>query len=113
MFERIKNFFTKQSQTFKAIVATTLGQPQWTPKNYANFAKEGYQNNVYVYACVRQIAMAVAGIPWLVYRKGRRAVEEVEDHPLALLLRRPNPWQGGSRFFENLTAFLMLSGNSC
>ncbi len=112
MFERIKSFFTKQSQTFRAIISITLGQPQWTPKNYASFAKEGYQSNVYVYACVRQIVMAVAGIPWIVYRKGRRVIEELDDHPLAKLLRRPNPWQGGSRFFENLAAFLMLSGNS-
>lgn len=112
MFERIKSFFTKQSQTFRAIISITLGQPQWTPKNYASFAKEGYQSNVYVYACVRQIVMAVAGIPWIVYRKGRRVIEELDDHLLAKLLRRPNPWQGGSRFFENLAAFLMLSGNS-
>jgi HK97 family phage portal protein len=112
LFERFKKWFQKQSQTTRAIVATTLGQPQWTPKNYASFAKEGYQNNVYVYACVRQIAMAVAGIPWIVYRKGRRAVEELEDHPLAKLLQRPNPWQGGARFIENVVAYLMLSGNS-
>lgn len=113
MFERFKTWFQKQSQTTRAIVAMMLSQPVWTPRNYANFAKEGYQNNVYVYACVRQIAMAVAGIPWIVYRQGRGGkVEELDDHPLAQLLERPNPWQGGSRFFENLVAFLMLSGNS-
>lgn len=113
MFEKLKAWFQKQSQTTRAIVAMMLGQPVWTPRNYANFAKEGYQNNVYVYACVRQIAMACAGIPWLVYRRGRRGkVEELDDHPLVSLLKQPNPWQGGSRFFENLVAFLMLSGNS-
>lgn len=113
MFERLKTWFQKQSQTTRAIVAMMLGQPVWTPRNYASFAKEGYQNNVYVYASVRQIAMAVAGIPWIVYRQSRRGkVEELDDHPLAKLLQRPNPWQGGSRFFENLTAFLILSGNS-
>lgn len=113
MLERFKTWFQKQSQTTRAIVAMMLGQPVWTPRNYASFAKEGYQSNVYVYACVRQIAMAVAGIPWIVYRKGRGGkVEELDDHPLAQLLESPNPWQGGSRFFENLAAFLMLSGNS-
>lgn len=113
MFERFRTWFQKQSQTTRAIVAMMLGQPVWTPRNYASFAKEGYQSNVYVFACVRQIAMAVAGIPWIVYRKGRGGkVEELDDHPLAQLLERPNPWQGGSSFFENLAAFLMLSGNS-
>lgn len=113
LFERIKAWFQKQSQTTRAIVAMMLGQPIWTPRNYASFAKEGYQANVYVFACIRQIAMACAGIPWLVYRKGRRGtVEELDDHPLAGLLRRPNPWQGGSRFIENVVGYLMLSGNS-
>lgn len=113
MLERIKAWFQKQSRTTRAIVAMMLGQPVWMPKNYASFAKEGYKGNVYVFACIRQIAMACAGIPWLVYRRGRRgAVEELDDHPLAKLLKRPNPWQGGGRFIENAVAFLMLSGNS-
>src|SRR5690606_756512 len=103
----------KQSRTARAILSLTLGQPAWTPRTYASFAKEGYQANVYVFAAIRQIAMACAGIPWLVYRKNRSGrVEELEDHPLATLLNRPNPWQGSGRFFENVTAFLMLSGNS-
>lgn len=113
MLEKVRTWFQKQSRIVRAIVATTLGQPVWTPRNYASFAKEGYQKNVYVYACVKQIAMACAGIPWLVYRRGRRGVvEELDDHPLAKLMQRPNPWQGGGRFIENVVAFLMLSGNS-
>lgn len=112
MFERLK-MRLKQSRTARAILSLTLGQPVWTPRNYTNFAKEGYQANVYVFAAIRQIAMACAGIPWLVYRKNRSGqVEELEDHPLVTLLNRPNPWQGSGRFFENVTAFLMLSGNS-
>ena len=112
MFERLK-MRLKQSRTARAILSLTLGQPVWTPRNYTSFAKEGYQANVYVFAAIRQIAMACAGIPWLVYRKNRSGqVEELDDHPLVTLLNRPNPWQGSGRFFENVTAFLMLSGNS-
>src|SRR5690606_16793202 len=112
MFERLK-MRVKQSRTIRAILAVTLGQPVWTPRNYASFAKEGYQANVYVFAAIRQIAMACAGIPWLVYRRGRDGrVEELEDHPLVSLLERPNTLLGGGRFFENVVALLMLSGNS-
>jgi HK97 family phage portal protein len=113
VLDRVKAWLQKQSRAARAIVSLTLGQPVWTPRDYAGFARQGYQRNVYVYACVKQIAMACAGIPWVVYRKGRRGmVEELEDHPLARLLRRPNPWQGGSRFIENTVAFLMVAGNS-
>ena len=66
-----------------------------------------------MYACVRQIAMACAGIPWLVYRTTNDGtIEELENHPLKELLNGPNPWQGGSEFFESVVGFLMLAGNS-
>jgi len=113
LFEGLTKMFRKQSQATRALVEMTLGQPVWTTRNYANFAKEGYGSNVYVYACVRQIAMACAGIPWLVYRTANDGtVEELESHPLKELLNGPNPWQGGSEFFESVVGFLMLAGNS-
>jgi len=60
----LKEFFgVKQSNTTRAIIETTLGQPVWTPKDYANFAREGYCNNVYVYACVRHTHKHYYNIP--------------------------------------------------
>jgi len=103
----------KESRTTQAIVMETLGKPIWTPRDYANFAREGYAKNVYVYACVRTISMAIAGIPWLVYQKlPNGELQEVPEHPLAQLLQKPNPYQGGSSFFENIAGYLMLAGNA-
>jgi len=103
----------KESRTTQAIVMETLGKPVWTPRDYANFAREGYAKNVYVYACVRTISMAIAGIPWLVYQKlPNGELQEVPEHPLAQLLQKPNPYQGGSSFFENIAGYLMLAGNA-
>lgn len=116
IFENLKAFFqgqTKQSSTTRAIVETTLRQPIWTPKDYANFAKEGYCNNVYVFACVKTISLAIAGIPWIVYQRQRNGeIIELPNHPLRNILERPNPWQGGSSFFEDVAGYLMLSGNA-
>lgn len=116
IFENVKAFFqgqTKQSSTTRAIVETTLRQPIWTPKDYANFAKEGYCNNVYVFACVKTISLAIAGIPWIVYQRQRNGeIIELPNHPLRNILERPNPWQGGSSFFEDVAGYLMLSGNA-
>lgn len=116
IFENLKAFFqgqTKQSSTTRAIVETTLRQPIWTPKDYANFAKEGYCNNVYVFACVKTISLAIAGIPWIVYQRQRNGeIIELPNHPLRNILERPNPWQGGNSFFEDVAGYLMLSGNA-
>lgn len=103
----------KASATTRSVVQMFLGrQPVWTPKNYEQLAKEGYQQNVTVYACVNEIAQAIGSLDWLLTRKGRggRAVE-LDAHPLLDLLRRPNPFEGRAFFFGKLAGFLMLSGN--
>jgi len=49
----------------------------------------------------------------VVYQQKRNGdVVELYDHPLSKLLKRPNPWQGGSSFFESVVGYLMLSGNA-
>lgn len=104
----------KQVPAAGALVAFFGGGPVWTSRNYQHLAREGYERNGVVYACVGLIARSVAGIPWVLYRfpGSRDRVEEIEEHPLLDLLERPNPWQGQAEFFEALTAFLLLAGNS-
>lgn len=102
-----------KSQTYRAILRTMLPTAVWSAINYEGFAKEGYQANVYVYACVRQIARAMGGIPWIVYQKKKNGdLEEVEDHPLMALFRRPNPQQGWSSFVESWISNVNLFGNA-
>lgn len=111
--DAMRRRFTKASATTRAVVGLMLGRPVWTPVNYEKLAKEGYRQNVYVMSCVRLIATSCAGIPWLLYKRGRKGQwDEIETHPLLDLLKRPNPEQGGARFFETVVSYLMLSGNS-
>ena len=112
-FWRLLGRSTKQSRTFGAILLTTPGFPLWSPKDYGAFVREGYKKNVYVFSCVRMIAMACAGIPWLAYSmEGDRLVEIPPNHPLRELLARPNPFEGWGRFIEEVVSYLYLTGNS-
>src|SRR5574343_203342 len=113
MFEWLKKLFSKQSRTYNSIVRFTSGQAVWTPKDYENFAKEGYENNVYVYSCVRLIAQSCAGIPWLLYEKKKEKIEELDyNHPLLKIWKRPNPFEGFGAWFEAMVSYLLLSGNT-
>ncbi len=94
--------------TRSLVMLVTPGQPVWTPRNFEQLSREGYEANVTVYACVNEYAKAIAGLSW-VLSQGKK---EVDEHPLLSLLARPNPWQGGGRFFETFTGYLMLSGNA-
>jgi HK97 family phage portal protein len=85
----------------------------WMPKDYANFARQGYQACVDAYACIELIARSVAGIPLLLYqvdKSGKRT--EVTDHPIIGLLQRPNPEQGFSAFIRSVLTYKLISGNS-
>jgi phage portal protein BeeE len=110
LLDRIRNFFTKQSRT-TGIITVNHGQAQWIDTRYDKLADEGYTKNVYVYRCVNAIAMACAGIPWLLYQKNRK-LKEIEKHPLIDLLANPNLSMGRAKFIENVIAYLQLSGKS-
>lgn len=81
--------------------------------NYESIAREGYMSNSVVFACIREIAEASAGVSWQLFQTAPGgAQEELKDHPLLHLLDRPNPFQGRFELIENLTAYLYLSGNA-
>lgn len=101
----------KASAAGSAIAAFTVGQPVWTPRQYAKLADEGYVKNVIAYRCISMIASGAASVPWLLTAK-RGNGNAIETHPLLKLLQRPNPMQGGAEFFEQLVSFYLLSGNS-
>ncbi|MCS6302359.1 MAG: phage portal protein [Nitrospira sp.] len=103
----------KQTSTARAILLqTTPGLPVWPRRNYEAFAREGYSNSAIVYACVNEIAKAMGGLHWLVQIRRGGQWRELDEHPLLTLLARPNPMQGGGRFFETMTGHLMISGNA-
>ena len=51
----------KQSQVMKAILSVGNTAAKWTPITYDGAAREGFTRNAYVYASIKQIAMALAG----------------------------------------------------
>lgn len=111
MFKKLQSLFAFEQKHFKAqpiISLHNVGQPQWTPRNYAALAREGFAGNAIGYRCVRMIAEAVSSIPLLLYH----GADELTTHPLLDLLKRPNPAQTGRDLFENIISFLLVAGNS-
>jgi HK97 family phage portal protein len=111
MFKNLKRFFTtetKRSATAPLIALHQAGRPQWTPRNYAALAQEGFAANAIGYRAVRMIAEAAGSLPWLLYDGDR----EIDAHPLLELLKKPNPGQPGREFGEQLYGFLLVAGNA-
>lgn len=109
-----KKAAVKQSAVNRALTLfLPLGQGISGNTDYVSLAREGYAKNSVVFACIKEIAEAAAGVSWLLYRRlpqgGRR---EITEHPLLRLLERPNPLQGKFALIEAAIAYLYLSGNA-
>lgn len=98
----------KASRAGAVAAFSSVGRPRWTPNDYASLAREGYQRNAVAYRCVRMIAEAAASAPLAVFAGGVRD----DAHPLAKLIRRPNPEQSGAELMEALYGALQVSGNA-
>ncbi len=107
-----KNREAKASRGAALVVPMGANQPRFTPRQYDQLAKEGYQKNIIAYRCVKLIGQNAAAVPWTVFQGKGVNRHRLEDHPLLTLLRQPNTLQGGAEFFESVYSFLLIAGNS-
>jgi len=112
-FERLRNVFIPEDQprqTKSAPMVMYQGTTQgYTNKQrYEDFAKDGYLQNSVVYRCVNEISQGAASVPFKIFSGD----EEVENHPIAALLNRPNPLMHRVEYFQALYAQLVMGGNA-
>ena len=87
-------------------------QVQYPSDNYANFSKEGYAKNEIVNACVKELADGVASPRYYVGVKADEGgIDEIENSPLAELVKRPNQNEDFYQFIEKAVTFLQVAGN--
>jgi HK97 family phage portal protein len=80
--------------------------------NYSNYAKEGYEKNELVFACIREIATSASEAPAMATIKKTDPVEYVETGQLADLLENPNNYQTRYELIESIITFLQITGNA-
>ncbi|MDJ0449234.1 phage portal protein [Methylocystis sp. JR02] len=96
----------KASAVGALISARVLKMPQWAKRDFDKSAREGYQQNPIVNACVYMTARAAAAVPLEIYQGEKEA--DIPD--LAALLNRPNPMQDGEAFRIATISDLLLAG---
>jgi len=109
-------FSAKASQVGPLIARLVAGNAVWSQRDFAQLAKEGYQQNAVVNACVARIAQAVATIPVCAYQMSGKGPKkkriEIEDHPVLLLLKRPNPEQDYASLIKAFVSNYAITGNA-
>ena len=111
---KLPHLFRKANPAMRAVLAY-FGWAKEIPKkkDYAALTEAGYLNCAMVFACVKYIAQAGSRISWVLGKKKMKGgLEEIEEHPLLKMLRRPNEAESGTRLMEKGISHLMLNGNS-
>lgn len=105
-------FSQKNSQTNR--IRTMFINGSNAPKSHRelDLAKEGYEETVAVYACVREISIAFAGIKWGLFKNVGGEKEEILDHPMLSLFKRPNKEQGCASFLHAIASYYCIAGNA-
>ena len=112
-FKRAKSFLKKSVTTTQLMPSFRLGRVIKSEWNYSNAVKHGYSRSATVYSCINLIAKSAASVQWKTYKRNSKGVwEEILDHPLTLLLEKPNPYMSQKDFIERMTHSLYLGGNS-
>jgi HK97 family phage portal protein len=105
--KRTSDVEAKASRVAPLIAISSQGRPVWSPRDYAGFAKEGFQSNPVAHRCIRLIAEAAASVPLDVAHTDAGIAQDI-----AKLLAEPNPKQAAAEFMEALYLQLTLSGNA-
>lgn len=104
--------FGKQSHALRLISHAKVGRAVWSGRDYGKFADQGFRRNAIAYSCISMICDSVKSVPWVLYQGQGENRKELSDHPLLILLAKPNPTQSGSDFLEALTGFYLIAGNA-
>ena len=108
------NVFTKATDSEIAAsvpLVNDASQVQYPVDNYSNFAQWGYGKNEIVHACIRELADGAASPRYYLGIENEGGIEEIEDSPLATLIKRPNQNEDFYAFIERLVTFLQVAGN--
>jgi HK97 family phage portal protein len=83
----------------------------FTGHNHGNASPHLSQNLTGVLACTNVVATGIASLPARVYQQTPAGRFEAPNHPVARLIRAPNPYQTWQDLVEWVTAETLLSGN--
>lgn len=98
----------KQKKSFNHY--KTLSISDLSEDNFSFSSVNQYKQNVIVHRCVNIIAESASHVPWII--KENNNLVKSPSHPVGLLLKHPNPRQGGAELFTSVIANKLIYGNS-
>jgi HK97 family phage portal protein len=114
IFQKIvKSKDVKSAAPTQILYLNESGDPVRSPSDFKAFSEEGYRKNVVVYRCINLLSESLASIPLILRRKkADGSVEDIKQHPILDLMRKPNPAYSGTELQISAWSFFLMTGNS-
>lgn len=109
-------FAPRNIESWSGVPAYLSGRAALPDQKYATYAKEGYQKNALVFACIEELASS-ASEPSMQAKQGGRWIH-LEDGTatsaarLLAILNRPNPYIDSYEFWRTVILHRSLAGNA-
>lgn len=114
ILKKISSAFKKKASNFVNVqsLVDMGGKAIWGTRDYQTFAEDGYIKNVIAYRAVKLIAVGLSSVELRVYDCDAKGRHRILEHPLINLLKNPSKGVSINNFLENLTSYLLISGNA-
>ena len=110
-------FSSQENKQYEASVSVPVGTDSYgfaqAPNDYQGYAKNGYNKDELIYACVRELANAAVEPRYFIegYNRDNEPFE-VPNSPLGDLLYKPNKTQDLYEMIDQMIVHLYVSGNA-
>lgn len=85
-------------------------KPQWLPNTLETNDQQGFRRIPLIFRCIKFVADSSSSAPLRVYDYQSNQEQEIADHPLRLLLKRPNVGMGEARFLSFCVMTMQVAG---
>ena len=98
------------SRSKSTVTSDWIGQPTYNDFSFTNFWEYGWRRNELIFACINKTANTASQVHLKVRRKGE--LDPLDDHPLALLLKRPNRYMSEFDLWVAVIIYQKLAGRA-
>lgn len=109
---QLRQIARKESRGFGVTPAWQTGAPKYVGYNLEELTEEGYRKNSIVSACISMIATSANEAKLKVYRDTKDGPQEIADHWLMKLIRKPNPHMSSFELWEWVHTYMNTGGAS-
>ncbi|NEZ47801.1 phage portal protein [Clostridium niameyense] len=103
----------KDKPIYSSMMAVMGNTPKYTEVDYNAIAKEGYKGNWVIFRCMQEIIKSCIQLNWRVMRYNSKGEpEEIKNHPVLDVIKKPNPLYGQSELIKRAVAFYYIEGSA-